>query len=55
MGKCIADLKDATHVVVLASKVGIDLFNVDPVSASKYNASLHGFIIDAILAASKLY
>ena len=55
INKCVDDLKDATHVVVLASKIGIELFNADPISASKYNSLIHNFIIDAIKAASKLY
>lgn len=55
MHKCVADMREATHIVVLASKVGIELFNTDPVSASKYNSLIHNFIIDAIKAASKLY
>ena len=53
--RCVEDLKDTTHVVVLASKVGIDLFNTNPVPASKYNSLIHNFIIDAIKASSKLY
>lgn len=55
MSKCVADLKNTTHVVILASKLGIDLFNVNPVPASEYNASIHKFTLDAIVAASKLY
>ena len=53
--RCVEDLKDTTHVVVLASKVGIELFNTDPISASKYNALIHEFILDAIKAAAKHY
>ena len=55
MDKCIADLEHATHVVVLASKVGIDLFNADPVPASRYNELVHNFVLDAVKAASLLY
>lgn len=55
LNTCILDLKDATHVVILASKLGIDLFNTDPVSASTYNNMIHKFIFDAIQFASKKY
>ena len=55
MHRCVEDLKDITHVVVLASKIGIELFNTNPVSASKYNALIHEFILDAIKIAAKHY
>lgn len=55
MHRCVEDLKDTTHVVVLASKIGIELFNTDPVSASKYNALIHEFVLDAIKTAAKHY
>ena len=53
--QCITDLADITHVVILASKIGAELFNNNPVSSAKYNEQLHQFIFDAIQSASKKY
>lgn len=55
LSKCIEDFDGITHVVVLASKIGIDLFNSSPVPASMYNKMLHKFIFDAVKLASKTY
>lgn len=55
LDKCIEDLKDVSHIVILASKIGVDLFISDPVSSAKYNEQIHKFIYDAIVFASKKY
>lgn len=55
LDKCVDELKDATHVVILASKIGAELFNTNPVSSSKYNEQIHKFIFDAIKIASQKY
>lgn len=52
---CIEDLKDISHVVILASKIGANLFMTNPVSSAKYNEQIHKFIYDAIVFASKKY
>jgi hypothetical protein len=55
MQKCIADLEDATHVVILASKIGKHLFETSAKSASYYNGCLHNFIYEAIETAAIKY
>lgn len=55
LDKCIEDLKDISHIVILASKIGVDLFISDPISSAKYNEQIHKFIYDAIVFASKKY
>lgn len=55
LDKCIDELKDVTHVVILASKIGAELFNTHPVSSSKYNEQIHKFIFDTIKTASIKY
>ena len=55
LNKCIENLKDVSHVVILASKIGANLFISDPVTSAKYNEQIHKFIYDAIVFASKKY
>lgn len=55
LNQCIEDLKDISHVVILASKIGANLFMSDPVASAKYNEQIHKFIYDAIVFASKKY
>lgn len=55
LDKCIEDLKDISHIVILASKIGANLFISDPVTSAKYNEQIHKFIYDAIVFASKKY
>lgn len=55
LDKCVDELKDATHVVILASKIGAELFNAHPFPAAQYNKQIHEFIYDAIKNASKKY
>lgn len=37
LNKCIDELNDISHIVILASKIGVDIFNNDAISASNYN------------------
>ena len=55
LNKCIENLKDVSHIVILASKIGANLFISDPVTSAKYNEQIHKFIYDAIVFASKKY
>ena len=55
LDRCVYELKDITHIVILASKIGAELFNSNPISAAKYNEQLHNFIFEAIQFASKKY
>lgn len=55
LNKCIEDLKDVSHVVILASKIGANLFISNPVTSAKYNEQIHKFIYDAIVFSSKKY
>jgi nucleoside-diphosphate-sugar epimerase len=55
LNQCIEDLKDISHIVILASKIGSNLFMTNPVSSAKYNEQIHKFIYDAIIFASKKY
>jgi nucleoside-diphosphate-sugar epimerase len=53
--KCISDLEDVTHIVILASKIGKTLFETSAKSSGYYNTCLHNFMYDAIDEASTLY
>lgn len=55
LDKCIEDLKDISHIVILASKIGANLFISDPVASAKYNEQIHKFIYDVIVFASKKF
>lgn len=55
LDKCIEDLKDISHIVILASKIGTNLFISDPVASAKYNEQIHKFIYDVIVFASKKF
>lgn len=55
LDKCIEDLRDISHIVILASKIGANLFISYPVASAKYNEQIHKFIYDVIVFASKKF
>ena len=55
LARCIEDLKDITHIVILASKIGAVLFNTYAKISADYNKKLHTFMYEAIIRASRKY
>lgn len=51
----IKDLKDITHIVLLASNVGVDTFKTRPYQAMNENINMFDNVIDAAVEASTKY
>ena len=55
IGYIIDDLIQSTHVVLLSSKIGAKLFDIDAAAAGKYNDAITDNFINALIRAALLY